>query len=122
MKTILVQFGDSEGSRLCKKRMQPVFNRFQSIEGDPFKPWVTPIRVGDIDMEKGPGSTLMCTSMCPEEDITQCMNDLKLNKKLPQGVCKGDSGGISPNYTSATIYMMKINTKGIFGQFILINS
>ena len=72
---------------ICKKRLTNLFTIYQNVIGEPVGQ--PPIRIKDIDLEKGVGLSMLCTSMCTADDLTQCQN----TPDLQRDACKGDSGG-----------------------------
>ena len=77
---------------ICQKRLQNFFNSYQNVEGAPTDPNIQKIRVGDINFNSHTGSSMMCTSACVAEDVSQCVNCQNCNLKKDH--CAGDSGGI----------------------------
>ena len=72
---------------ICKKRFTNYLAIYQNVVGEPVEQ--PPMRVKDIDLERGSGLSMMCTSMCTADDITQCQN----TPDMQRDACKGDSGG-----------------------------
>ena len=72
---------------ICKKRLRNLFTIYQNVIGEPVGQ--PPMRVKDIDLERGAGLSMMCTSMCTADDLSQCQN----TPDMQRDACKGDSGG-----------------------------
>ena len=72
---------------ICKKRLTNLFTIYQNVIGEPVGQ--PPMRVKDIDLERGAGLSMMCTSMCTADDLSQCQN----TPDMQRDACKGDSGG-----------------------------
>ena len=97
-------------ARICQKRYQEMFNEWGSVRGikpDPKtgseasalndKPGQ--YYISDINFSKRSGNSMLCASMCAEEDLSSCTE-----KHGHNGACMGDSGCKYWNYDFNAIF------------------
>ena len=84
-------------AHICQKRYQTMFDDWGSVRGIRPDPRVVPKEalkdkpgrydISDINFSKRSGKSMLCASMCPEEDLSSCTE-----KHGYKGACMGDSG------------------------------
>ena len=74
--------------RICQKRHQPFFQVYKDIKGS------KGTKVSELDFEKESGISMMCTSVCAEEDLSKCKHDpdSEEGQHKHKGACGSDSG------------------------------
>ena len=74
-------------NNICQERHKAYFDEYKDVKGVRMDT-KNPHTVGMLDFMKKSGESMLCTSMCPSEDLTQCAHTHE-----HKGTCVGDSGG-----------------------------
>ena len=74
-------------NRICQKRHQRLFDAHPDLRGEK-RDGSTGEYAIHINFEHETGSSMLCTSLCTEDDLASCSNHNEL-----RGACLGDSGG-----------------------------
>lgn len=73
---------------ICQRRHQDFFSEHKDTIG------TLGTHAGNLNFERTSGSSMLCASMCPLEDLSKCASWIKTNNKPSfTGTCVGDSGG-----------------------------
>ena len=78
-------------NNVCQKRLKEFFfDEYKDVQGVRFDGKPSDQLVGGLNLMKEPGDSMLCSSMCVEEDLTRCVHE---GIHPHEGTCAGDSGG-----------------------------